>query len=181
MVLNGPWLKNFIDKFAPDIEWGVAACPAFPGVADDAPRTLVVSDMIVIPKGAKHPREAFEFISYLQRQDVAEKLNAAFGKFTALRQVSPGFIAHHPNPAIKTFLDLARSPNAVAVPRLSNWREFDIEMTIAAMRVRYLLRSPEEALAVVQERMQWKHDRIMRRWDIVQNERVAEWRENEHW
>ena len=36
MVVNGPWLKNFIDKFAPDIEWGVTACPAYPGVADDA-------------------------------------------------------------------------------------------------------------------------------------------------
>ena len=181
MVVNGPWLKNFIDKFAPDIEWGVAACPAYPGVADDAPRTLVVSDMIVIPRGAKHPREAFEFICYLQRQDVAEKLNAAFGKFTALRDVSPDFIAHHPNPAIKTFIELARSPNAVAVPRLSNWREFDIEMSIAAMRARYLLMSPEDALAVVQQRMQWRHDRIMRRWDIVQTERLAEWRDNERW
>ena len=181
MVVNGPWLKNFIDKFAPDIEWGVAACPAYPGVADDAPRTLVVSDMIVIPRGAKHPHEAFEFICYLQRQDVAERLNAAMGKFTALRDVSPEFIARHPNPAIQTFIDLARSPNAVAVPRLSNWREFDIEMSIAAMRARYLLLSPEDALAVVQQRMQWRHDRIMRRWDIVQNERLAEWRDNERW
>ena len=181
MVVNGPWLKNFVDKYAPDIEWGVAACPAAPGVADDAPRTLVVSDMVVIPRGSKHPREAFEFICYLQRQEVAEKLARAQQKFTALREVSPDFISHHPNPAIGTFIELARSPNAVPVPRLSNWREFDIEMTIAAMRVRYLLMSPEDALAVVQQRMQWRHDRIMRRWDIVQNERLAEWRENEHW
>ncbi len=181
MVVNGPWLKNFIEKYAPDIEWGVAACPAAPGVADNAPRTLVVSDMVVIPRGSKHPHEAFEFICYLQRQEVAEKLARAQQKFTALRKVSPDFIAHHPNPAIGLFVELARSPNAVAVPRLSNWREFDIEMTIAAMRVRYLLMSPEEALAVVQQRMQWRHDRIMRRWDIVQDERLAEWRENARW
>lgn len=181
MVVNGPWLKNFIEKYAPDIEWGVAACPAAPGVADTAPRTLVVSDMIVIPRGAKHPRESFEFIRYLQRQDVAEKLARAQQKFTALREVSPDFVARHPNPAIGQFIELARSPNAVAVPRLSNWREYDIEMTIAAMRVRYLLMSPEEALAVVQQRMQWRYDRIMRRWDLVQNERLAEWRDYARW
>ena len=181
MVVNGPWLKNFIEKFAPDIEWGVAACPAAPGVADDAPRTLVVSDMVVIPRGAKHPHEAFEFMCYLQRQDVAEKLARAQQKFTALREVSPDFIAHHPNPAIRQFIELARSPNATPVPRLSNWREYDIEMTIAAMRVRYLLMSPEDALAVVQQRVQWRYDRIMRRWDIVQDERLAEWRGYERW
>jgi multiple sugar transport system substrate-binding protein len=181
MVVNGPWLKNFIEKYAPGLEWGVTACPAAPGVADNAPMTLVVSDMVVIPKGSKHPREAFEFICYLQRQDVAEKLARAQQKFTALRVVSPDFIAHHPNPAIKEFIELARSPNARFVPRLSNWYEYDIEMTIAAMRVRYLLMSPEDALAVVQKRVQWRYDRIVRRWDVVQNERLAEWREHERW
>ncbi|MFI5337996.1 MAG: ABC transporter substrate-binding protein, partial [Opitutales bacterium] len=180
MVVQGPWLKNFIEKYAPDIEWGVAPCPAAPGVSDHAPVTYVETDVVVIPRGAKHPREAFEFINYLQRQDVAEKLATLQRKFTTLREVSPGFISQHPNPAIRTFIELARSPGARYVPRLPNWREYEIELTIAAMRVRYLLMTPEQALAVVQERVQWRYDRILRRWDIVKDERLSEWREREH-
>ena len=180
MVLQGPWLKNFIEKYSPDIEWGVAPCPAAPGVSDGAPVTYVESDIVVIPRGAKHPHEAFEFIAYLQRQEVAEKLATLQRKFTTLREVSSTFVSGHPNPAIKTFIELARSPGARFVPRLPNWREYDIEMSIAAMRVRYLLMTPEQALAEVQERVQWRYDRILRRWDIVKNERLSEWREREH-
>ncbi len=181
MVLQGPWLPNFIANYAPDIEWGITAFPAVAGVADDAPMTVVISDMLVIPKGAKHPREAFAFIRYLQRQDVAEKLALGQRKFTALRHVSPDFIAHHPNPAIKFFVELSRSPNARTMPRLAIWRDYDIEMQVAAMSVRYLLKTPEEALAEVQQRVQWRYDRVLRRWDLVQAERLAEWRDHEHW
>ncbi len=181
MVMQGPWLPNFIEKFSPGMEWGVAPCPAAPGVSDHAPVTLAESDVVVIPRGAKHPREAFEFIRYLQRQEVAEKLARLQRKFTALREVSPDFVANHPNPAIGEFIKLARSPGAHFLPRLSMWREYEIEMSIASMRVRYLLMTPEEALAEVQKRVQWRYNRILRRWDIVKDERLEEWRELADW
>ncbi|HEX2861855.1 MAG TPA: hypothetical protein VHN79_09455, partial [Lacunisphaera sp.] len=95
--------------------------------------------------------------------------------------VSPDFVARHPNPAIGFFTQLARTPNARSVPRLSIWRDYDIEMAVAAMSVRYLIKTPEEALAEAQERVQWRFDRVMRRWDVVGQERLAEWRENERW
>jgi len=181
MVMQGPWLPNFIAKYAPGLEWGVAPFPAAPGVADDAPMTLVISDMLVIPRGAKHPHEAFEFLLYTQRQEVAEKLARLQQKFTALREVSAEFVKTHPNPAIGFFSDLARSPNVRWVPRLSIWRDYDIEMAVASMSVRFLLKTPEAALAEVQKRVQWRWDRVMRRWDIVKDERLAEWREHERW
>ena len=181
MVLQGPWLPNFVEKYSPGLEWGVTPFPALPGVADDAPLTVVISDMLVIPRGAKHPHEAFEFLCYTQRREVAEKLATGQRKFTALRDVSPEFITHHPNPAIGFFTELARSPNARAVPRLAIWRAYDNEMSVAAMSVHYLIQTPEEALAAVQQRVQWRLDRVTRRWDLVQNQRLAEWRERERW
>ena len=181
MVVQGPWYTNFIQKFAPDIEWGVTPFPAMPGVADDAPMTLVISDMLVIPRGAKHPREAFEFLRYTQRQDVAEKLATLQQKFTALRDVSTQFIANNPNPAIGFFSELSRSPNARAVPRISIWRDYEIEMSVAALNVRFLLKTPENALAEVQNRVQWRFDRLLRRWDVVGDERRAEWMEYARW
>ncbi len=181
MVVQGPWMKDFIAHYSPGIEWGVAPFPAAPGVADEAPVTLIETDVIVIPRGAPHPREAFEFMLYLQRRDVAEKLALAQGKFTALRSVSPDFLARHSNPAIDKFIELARSPNARAVPRLSIWREFNEELIVAAENAIFLRATPGEALAVAQERMQWRLDRVLRRWDAVKEARVEEWRNHEHW
>jgi ABC-type glycerol-3-phosphate transport system substrate-binding protein len=181
MVVQGPWMANFIAKFAPGLEWGAAACPAADGVGDGHPVTLAQSDVVVIPKGARHPKEALEFICYLQRQDVAEKLAKAQQKFTALREVSPGFLRDHPNPAIGLFIELARSPSARSVPRLSIWHEYDAELAVARDKVLGLREEPAAALAEVQERMQWRLDRVMRRWDAVGNERLAEWRAYDAW
>ncbi|HXQ81244.1 MAG TPA: ABC transporter substrate-binding protein [Opitutaceae bacterium] len=181
MVVQGPWWPNFIQKYAPGLEWGAAACPAAAGVADGAPMTVAQADVVVIPRGARHPREAFEFIRYLQRQEVAEKLARSQQKFTALSQVSEGFLAAHPNPAIRLFIGLARSPGARALPRLSIWREYNAEMSVAADRVQNLGYTPAAALAEVQERVQWKLDRVARRWDAVGGERMAQWRNDDSW
>ena len=181
MVVQGPWWPNFIGKYAPGLEWGVAPCPAADGVAAGAPVTVAQADVVVIPRGAEHPREALEFITYLQRQDVAEKLARSQRKFTALGRVSDGFLATHPNPAIRFFIGLARSPGARALPRLSIWHEYNAEMSVAAERVLNLSYTPARALAEVQERVQWKLDRVARRWDAVGSERLAEWRRYDDW
>jgi ABC-type glycerol-3-phosphate transport system substrate-binding protein len=181
MVMQGPWMANFIAQFAPGLEWGVCACPAQPGIGGGAPVTLAQTDVVVIPRGAPHPRAALEFIAYLQQRAVAEKLARAQQKFTALREVSPDFIPRHPNPAIGLFIELARSPAARTIPRLSIWREYDVELTVARERVLALHATPEVALAEVQSRMQWKLDRGMRRWDLIGTERMAEWRSDDPW
>src|SRR5690606_32566354 len=115
------------------------------------------------------------------RQDVAEILASLQQKITVLRQVSPEFIVNNPYPAIGFFSALSQSPNARAVPRISICRYYEIEMSVAALNVRFLIRTPEEALDAVQKRVQWLFDRLLRRWDVVGDERRAEWREHAHW
>ncbi len=181
MVVQGPWMTNFIEKYAPGMEWGVAACPAADGVGGGFPVTLAQCDVVVIPRGALHPREALEFICYLQRQEVAEKLARSQQKFTALREVSGAFLKDHPNPAIALFMGLARSPAARSVPRLSMWHEYDAELAVARERVQNLRETPAEALGEVQQRIQSRYDRVMQRWDRVGDERLAEWRSYDSW
>lgn len=181
MVVQGPWMMNFIARYAPGLEWGVAPCPAADGVGGGQPVTLAQCDVVVIPRGARHPREAFEFICYLQRQEVAEKLARAQQKFTALREVSDGFLRGHPNPAIGLFITLSRSTGARYVPRLSVWHEYDSELAVARERVLDLKETPAEALSEVQRRMQRTLDRVMRRWDAVGNDRLREWRSYDKW
>jgi hypothetical protein len=60
MVLQGPWIQNFIRDFAPDdFEWGAAAFPSS-DPAKSGEVTLVETHVLVIPAGAKHPREGIE-------------------------------------------------------------------------------------------------------------------------
>jgi hypothetical protein len=54
-------------------------------------------------------------------------------------------------------------------------------MSVAAERVLNLSYPPNRALAEVQERVQWKLDRVVRRWDAVGSERMAEWRADDDW
>lgn len=174
MVLDGVWTYNFIDKYAPHLDWDAAPFPAQDVKARPAV-TVVETETLVIPKGARHPQEAFEFIQYVNRPEVMEKLNLAQKKFSPLKKVSEAFYQQHPNPRIKTFVQLAQSPYARTLPPLSIWAEYSAEMQVAIDRVLSLAESPESALSKVQNRMQRKFDRNLRRWDAVRDERLQEW------
>ncbi|MFT3788335.1 MAG: extracellular solute-binding protein [Tepidisphaeraceae bacterium] len=129
MEQQGPWMANFIRNRKPSMsfvkwktleeelkhplierrenyEWAAAAFPsAVPGLEDV---TYAAFDALAIPRGAKHKKEAFEFIAYLQRQDVHEKLNMLHCKNSALARVSDNFFQNHPNPYIDVFERLAQ-------------------------------------------------------------------------
>ena len=159
MIMQGVWIYTFIKNYAPpDFEWGVAAFPsADPEHLKDV--TIVESDAFVIPAGAKHPKEAFEFIKYLNSQGPMEKLCLGQRKFTPLRAVSAEFLRSHPNPYIKKFIELAKSPNAVSVPALSTWTEYSNDMGIAVDQIWSGKATPEAALGAVERREQEVFDR----------------------
>jgi len=167
MVLQGPWIYNFIKNYAPpDFDWGVAA---FPSSDPDRLRdtTIVESDLLVIPAGARHPREAFEFIRYVNSPGPMEKLCLGQRKFSPLAACSEGFFRAHPNPYIRTFLELAKSPNARYAPRMTTWSEYKSDMANAVGRIWAGKATAEEALADVQARQQRALDRRLERWNRV--------------
>lgn len=182
MVLQGVWMYNFIDKFAPQVEW--AAAP-FPSLSDNPKHpytTIAECDVLVIPKGAPHPQEAFEFISYVNSQGPMEKLNFGQRKFSPLVKYSDAFIKKHPNPYIKVFINLAKDPGARTIPKLPVWNEYNNELSVAYDQGFTGILPPEEALKNVKERVQWKMDKILRRWDKIKDGRIKEWSdENDTW
>lgn len=142
-------------------QWGAAAFPsAVPGLEDV---TFAGFDVLVIPRTSRHKREAFEFIAYVNRQDVMEKLCALHCKNSPLRAVSEAFIRRHPNPYIDVFERMTAGPNARPVPRVPIWAEVNEELSVAAQRVYLLQAEPADALAVAQERLQKKYDRYLAR------------------
>ena len=175
MVIQGVWMYNFIEKYAPQLEW--AAAP-FPSVVPhtDNPVTIAECDVFAIPKGAKHVKEAFEFICFANGQKQMEKLCMSQRKFPPFLKVSSDFVANHPNPQIQMFMNIASSSNAGFTPRMPIINEYADEMNAAAEQVFSLRKSPEDALQYVQKRVQPKLERVMRRWNIVKEKRIKEWK-----
>ncbi len=169
MVYQGVWLNNYMRQFAPGLDYGVCAWPAVrPG---DEPFTVLGADMLAIPRGARHPKEAWEFLKYVASSNPSartrdELLGIEFlcyeqEKNSPLRVWSPFFAERHPHPYIAEFRELARLPRATGIPMMGIWQEYAREINIATDRVRLKQARPEEVMPYVQERVErsWQRHR----------------------
>jgi len=157
MVIQGVWLYNFIDKYATGMEWGAAPFPSDEGRLKDV--SYIEADALVIPRGAKHPDEAFEFIKFVNTQEGMELLCDGQRKFSPLKEVSEDFYKKHKNPYIRMFRRLAESPNSFIPPKTVIFQEYQREMTFAYERTRDLETTPKEVLEEVKNVIQRRLDR----------------------
>jgi ABC-type glycerol-3-phosphate transport system substrate-binding protein len=158
MVLQGVWMYNFIDKYNPKLDWAAAPFPYPADRPDLAFSANVDMDVLTIPTGARHPREAWEFIKFVNSQEGMQLLCMGQRKHSPLAKVSPEFWSKHPNPYIKLFARLAWSKNTWHQPRIGVWREYNDELSAAFDRIWLNQASPEQALGDVQQRIQRKFD-----------------------
>ncbi len=166
MELQGVWMYNFISKYAPKMEtpvreWGVVPFPHPADRPDLANMTFADEDIIVIPRGSRHPDEAFEFIKFLQSQKGMEMLCLKQRKNSPLLAVSPDFYKNHPNPFIKLFSDLPKGVNTIPPPKLGIWPEYKDALTNAYDEISLEKKTPKEALDAVQAAMQPKMDEYL--------------------
>ena len=174
MVFFGSWMFNFIRAFNPSLDWDTAA---FPGVNYDPenPITYVGSDLLVIPRDSKHPKEAFEFLKYMISQKQMEKLCLEHNKFTPLSTTSKEFIDNHTNPAIEKLASIANSKKAVAPSKVPIANRISNDLSTAYERAFLGLESPEESLNNVQELLQRELVSSNRVWNRVKEKRMKEW------
>jgi ABC-type glycerol-3-phosphate transport system substrate-binding protein len=157
MLHQGPWIANWIQTYRPSLDYGVAP---FPSVSENRQYSFASMDIFVIPRGARHPREAMLFLSYLMQQPVLEELCAAHCKPSPFKTPLPGFSEQHPNPYINVFQAAAESPDVFRYPEMPTWPSAADEMV--QMMVAILNGAPPKPRATLAE------ERI--------NARVAEYR-----
>ncbi len=155
--INGVWKGKYIKDFRPQTPWFAVPFPYPADRPDLADHAILSQDVLAIPRGAKHPKEAFEFIRFVQRQDVMEGLCSSHGKNSPLAKVSEHFFETHPNKAIRLFDKLARSPNAFYPPVMGLVRQIRDEMDVVFQKVNTGQDSPAHALHDAQTRLdgQW--------------------------
>lgn len=170
MVFLGVWFDNYLKQFKPGLDYRVGPWPeATPGVKDFA---MAEADVLTIPRGAKNPNAAWEFIKYVNsnnpRAQTREELQGIEltcflqAKSSPLREWSPYFAQHHPHPFVSVFRELSASPHAVCVPRMGIWQEYHREFTAAFQNVYLLVNTPEQALAYCQQRMEASWNRYLK-------------------
>lgn len=176
MIVQGVWMDNFIRQYAPpDFSYGVAPFPA-PAAQTGPPVSIADCDVLVIPNGARHPREAMAFIAYTQTPAAMEKLCLGQKKFTPLREVSPDFIRRHPHPYLQTFIDLAKSPNVKPILAMPTVTEYSNDLTTYMNLLLLGRMAPDEARAALQTRQQRALEKKTQRWNRMKDKRLAEWK-----
>ena len=159
MQLQGVWMYQFIDQYAPGLEWGAAPFPHPAGRPDLAGCNNVEADVLVMPRGCPHPEEAWQFMRFVASQQGMEILCLGHRKFSPLRAVSEEFRRTHPHPAIDLFRQLALHDNGFSTPKLGIWNEYKRELGVAFNQVFLAGADPFEALSAVEARIQASYDR----------------------
>jgi ABC-type glycerol-3-phosphate transport system substrate-binding protein len=183
MEMNGPWMANYIYNNNPQLskprltmshademkltmeerrklyDWAVAPWPS-----DDPNKKDVAyctSDVMMIPVGAKHPKEAFEFMAYLTRQDVMEKICKLHCKNSPLAKVSDDFKHDHDNPYVDVFERLASSPNAQFAPRIPIFQEVHDALEVVIQNLALTDAETLPTLQAAQIRLQAMYDEFI--------------------
>lgn len=163
MELHGVYMSYDIQMYTPQLNWAAAPFPYPKNRPDMKGWAIADEDVLVIPRGAKHPREAFEFIKYVQSQEPMEKLCLLHRKNSPLALVSDDFWNRHEHRFIRLFDRLARSKSVILSPKLGIWPEYSEELNNAFEEVMLMQKTPKQALDDVTARMQPKLDQYRER------------------
>ncbi len=150
-VLDLSYLEQ-LARYAPDIEYGVAPIPTFPGRPT---ASSAGSWWLAVPRGARHPEAAFAFMRFaVQKRIQLEEVAATDEDLFPANRFAATDSSFLTSPEMEVFarqMTVAHSPTVVPLAHDVFWREF----FGAQERVIYGLQTPSEALqqgeAVVQD------------------------------
>jgi len=163
MELHGVYMNYNIKMYRPGLNWAAAPFPYPKSRPDMKGWAIADEDVLVIPRGAKHPKEAFEFIRYVQSQKAMEKLCLLHRKNSPLSHISDDFWRRHEHPYIRLFDQLARSSKVILSPKMGIWPEYSEELNNAFEEIMLMRKTPQQALDYVTTRMQPKLDQYLER------------------
>lgn len=113
MEMQGVWFPMFIRRHRPQLDFGVAPFPTAEGVP--GPRSLLESDVMGIPRGCRHPKEAWTFLLWVQRQGLPIMCRLQ-GKHVPFKNPPAWFHEGHPNLEIAIFEQMAMAPESFIIP-----------------------------------------------------------------
>lgn len=164
MTFNGQWNTYWIKKYRANIDYGVAPLPYPSKYPERVGTAWLGGNLFCIPKETRHVKEAWEFLRWTQTPE-AQRL------FAATMHGVPNIRVSLHDASLRTgepwrvqfakFMDLSDSPNATHFPPMPVATLYLNEIVNAADAVRYGRKTPEQAMATVQLKMQHEMDRYL--------------------
>lgn len=145
---SGVWERKLAKIYAPKMNIEVTA---FPGKVKDA--TYLSVNALAIPRNAPHKKEALIFAQWLLKPENVEYLALDQKQFTPYKTHSESFFKEHENEFIRTFIELAKSPNAKFMPQVNYLTRYKKEIKSAYDKVIRKQKTARESLDELQERM----------------------------
>jgi ABC-type glycerol-3-phosphate transport system substrate-binding protein len=164
MTIEGEWQCTFIPKYAPSLDWGVAAIPTPAGVTKKrayAPGCV----LDVIPTGAPHPDAARTYLEwfYSPRPDGRPSPASDFCELIhniPTRRDEAQQARFVENDKFKVFIDQLFDREAIPLPPMPASIFYTSRIEAAREWVLYDNYTPEQAAARLQTEVQTELDRI---------------------
>jgi multiple sugar transport system substrate-binding protein len=157
MMFEGEWNPYWVTRYAPQLPYNVAPVPPPASRPDRVRTTWFGGNVICIPVESRHPKEAWDFMVWMQTQEAqvmfAHDMNNVPNQREALYaprlRTGPPFRKKY-----AVYLDLADSPNGDYFPALPVTNLYINQLGNAVDRVLYGDKTPAQALADVRKRVQ---------------------------
>lgn len=158
MIVANNYFMDDIKRLKPDMKYGITLIPTAAGV--QGPITWAGGWSVVIPKGSKHPKEAFEFMKYYATKGQEYWIQEHPNGMPVLKKAAE----NHPkkaDPMFKQFIDLL--PVAKVRPALPVGALMWDEMTLARDKVVTGQAAPADAAKAAQGKVQAELDKVMKK------------------
>lgn len=157
MIVTGPWDLVYFRQYNESLDFGVAPLP-YPENGG-VPCTWAGGHSNIIPRGAKHPEEAYKFLEWLSTGDQLAYWNLETNHIPTIRSVAERkeFVS---DPLLKVFIDML--PNAKNRPVIPVGQTLWDQLVAATEKARYGQATPLEALREAERRVNNELRRI--RW-----------------
>ena len=157
MMLDGEWNPYWVSRYAPQLQYGVAPVPPPASHPERARTTWIGGNVFCIPTDSKHPREAVQFLAWMQSpeaqiafaHDMNNVPNTRFALQSPQLRTGAKFRAQFGH-----FLDLAASPNAAYFPAMPSASLYMSELSNATDKVLYGEQTTAQALHTVKVHIQ---------------------------
>lgn len=160
MEVNGPWMIGFSKLYAPDVDWGMGSLP-YPAFGNKNASTGNALTLL-IPTGAKHPREAFEYIRWRTSLEHVLKRQAITPTPTVPVRIAAAKAFVQDNPVYLPIINILAGPNlAPYLPTMPVSVYYSGQMWEARNRVVNLEATPQAALDDVTTKVQARLDEVL--------------------
>ena len=116
MVVSGEWVPTFITKYKPDLSYGIGFLPYDASAPQAKNSGNIGTNLIVLPKDAKHQQQAWDFIAYANTPEPDLALATALGNTPQVLAAATSMETAAATPQLKFIFQAHQSRNMHATP-----------------------------------------------------------------